>query len=122
MPFVAGKSGNVLDQYRCGKIYDAIDTGNNRLAIAKADQLIKTATPSPLAKVLKCIALVRLGEYKEAGELSDEILKGRIDMSMLYPLKFVLPRLDRTTQLAELLMEASPVSYTHLTLPTKRIV
>ena len=107
MPFVAGKSGNVLDQYRCGQIYDAIDTGNNRLAIAKADQLIKTATPSPLAKVLKCIALVRLGEYKEAGELSDEILKGRIDMSMLYPLKFVLPRLDRTTQLAELLMEAS---------------
>ena len=82
MPFVAGKSGNVLDQYRCGQIYDAIDTGNNRLAIAKADQLIKTATPSPLAKVLKCIALVRLGEYKEAGELSDEILKGRIDMSL----------------------------------------
>lgn len=107
MPFVAGKSGNVLEQYRCGQIYDAIDTGNNRLAITKADQLIKAATPSPLAKVLKCIALVRLGEYKEAGELSDEILRGRVDMSMLYPLKFVLPRLDRSAQLAELLMEAS---------------
>lgn len=107
---MASKAGSILDQYRCAPVYNALDTGNNRVAIAKADELIRAGNATQLARALKSVALIRSGAFAEARKISDEIIRGRIDMNVLAPLSLVLTHVDRLPQLAELLLSASEAS------------
>lgn len=100
-------SGALFDQYRCADVYSALDAGDSALAVRKADALIKTPQPVPLAKALKCIALLRLGNDTDAAALSEDILKGKVDKNMLLPMRYVLPQIGRSQQLAELLASMS---------------
>ena len=107
---MASKAGSILDQYRCAPVYDALDAGNNRVAISKADELIRAGNAIQLARALKSVALVRTGAFAEARKICDEIVRGRIDMNVLSPLALVLTHVDRLPQLAELLLSASEAS------------
>lgn len=104
---MAFKVGNILDQYKCTLVYDALDSGNNRLAIGKADELINGNNSAQLARALKSVALVRIGAFTEAGRVCDDIFKGRIEVTMIKPLSVVLPWIDRLPQLAKMLVAAS---------------
>lgn len=102
---VSGK-GNVLDQYRCSDIYNALETGNDSLALTKADALLKKG-PLPLASALRSIALVRLGRIDDARNEIEVLLRGNIDAGVLAPLSFVMPLIGMEQKLADLYIFAS---------------
>lgn len=97
---------NVLDQYRCSTIYDALETGNYPLALSKADQLLRNG-PFPLASALRCIALLQMGREEETHKQVDQLLRGNIDVGVLTPLSLVMPRIGLGNKLAELYVLAS---------------
>ncbi|WFD32196.1 mitochondrial distribution and morphology [Malassezia sp. CBS 17886] len=98
--------GSMFDQYRCADVYDALDSAKDSLAVSRADALLRSG-PMPLASALKSIALVRMGRRADADKECDRALAGRIDAGMLRPLDFVMSRLGRMQQLAELYAAAS---------------
>lgn len=98
--------GNVLDQYRCMDIYNAIESRNFSLAVKKADALLQAGT-FPLASALKSYALFRLGDKEQAGQEAEKVLSQKVNLSVIMPLELVLPSLGRTQQLAELYLAAS---------------
>lgn len=98
--------GNVLDQYRCMELYNAIDSRNYSLAVKRADALLQ-AGPFPLASALKTVALFRLGQTEEAAQEAERVLSQKVDLNVIMPLEMVLPRLGRVQQLADLYLAAS---------------
>lgn len=51
---------------RLRPIYDWLDTGNNKKALQEADKVLKKQPEFQCCKVLKCLALIRLGKEDEA--------------------------------------------------------
>ena len=51
---------------RLRPIYDWLDTGNNKKALQEADKVLKKQPEFQCCKVLKCLALIRLGKEGEA--------------------------------------------------------
>lgn len=98
--------GNVFDQYKCIEVYDALDNGQYGVAVNKADALLASG-PFPLARALKTLALFRQRRRHEAEREADQLLAGSVDLNVLSPLGFVLPRIGRARQLADLYMAAS---------------
>ena len=98
--------GNVLDQYRCMDLYNAIDSGSYSIAVKKADALLQ-AGPFPLGSALKTVALFRLGQKEQAAQEADRALSQKVDLNVIMPLEMVLPRLGRAQQLADLYLAAS---------------
>ncbi|WFD26357.1 mitochondrial distribution and morphology [Malassezia nana] len=98
--------GNVLDQYRCIDVYNAIESRNYPLAVKKADSLLQ-AGPFPLASALKALALFRLGRKDQAAEETEKVLSQKVDLNVIMPLDVVLPQLGRAQQLADLYLAAS---------------
>lgn len=97
---------NVLDQYRCADIYNALDTGNSALALTQADAVLRKG-PFALARALRAIALVRLHRDDEAAAEVERVLQGNIDAGVLTPLSYIMPRLGMAQRLAELYVLAS---------------
>ena len=98
--------GNVFDQYKCIEVYDALDSGQYGVAVNKADALLASG-PFPLARALKTVALFRQHRHDEAEREVDQLLGGSVDLNVLSPLGFVLPRMGKAKQLADLYMAAS---------------
>lgn len=60
---------NSVAERRLRPIYDWLDCGNNKKALQEADKLLKKQPNFQCAKVLKGLALLRLGKEKECEEL-----------------------------------------------------
>ncbi|XP_075236875.1 phagocyte signaling impaired [Lycorma delicatula] len=60
---------NSVAERRLRPIYDWLDCGNNKRALQEADKLLKKQPAFQCAKVLKGLALLRLGKEKECEEL-----------------------------------------------------
>ena len=59
---------------RLRPIYDWLDNGNNKKALQEADKVLKKQPNFQCCKVLKCLALIRLGK-----ELDAEIILNKVN-------------------------------------------
>eukprot|EP00126_Sphaerothecum_destruens_P000803 Sdes_comp11058_c0_seq1m2682 len=66
-----------IEERRLRPIYDAIDGGNNKLALQLIEKLLKKQNDSKMAKCLKALVLSRCGRTAEAIEVIDEVEKAR---------------------------------------------
>ncbi|RWS25838.1 N-alpha-acetyltransferase 25: NatB auxiliary subunit-like protein [Leptotrombidium deliense] len=62
-----------VNERRLRPIYDCLDNGNNKKALQEADKVLKKQRDSQCAKVLKCLALMRLGKQEECLSLLNEV-------------------------------------------------
>ena len=72
---VMAKSSAVsqVAERRLRPIYDWLDTGNNKKALQEADKVLKKQPDSQCCKVLKCLALIRLGKEAEAETILNKV-------------------------------------------------
>lgn len=62
-----------VNERRLRPIYDCLDNGNNKKAIQEAEKALKKHKDFQCAKVLKALALLRLGRHDESSVILDEI-------------------------------------------------
>ncbi len=99
----------MLAERTCGPIYNAIDTGNNVLAVRHADKILQSQPDLALALSLKAIALVRLGKRDEANALCTKLVTRGLrkgEEGCLTPLTWTLGRLGRRSDEVALLEAA----------------
>lgn len=65
---------NTVAERRLRPIYDWLDNGNNKKALQEADKVLKKQQDFQCCRVLKCLALIRLGREEEAGPILDKVL------------------------------------------------
>ncbi|KAK3084712.1 hypothetical protein FSP39_017808 [Pinctada imbricata] len=70
---MASRSHVDVNERRLRPIYDCLDNGNNKKAIQEADKVLKKQKDLQCAKVLKALALLRLGRQDESSVLLQEI-------------------------------------------------
>ncbi|XP_072164093.1 N-alpha-acetyltransferase 25, NatB auxiliary subunit-like [Diadema setosum] len=73
---MAGRSGHVdaVNERRLKPLYDNLDNGNYKIALQAADKLLKKHKDLHCAKVLKALALLRIGRRKESFALTEEVV------------------------------------------------
>ncbi len=89
----------MLAERACGPIYNAIDTGNNSLAVRHADKVLQSQPDLALALALKALALVRSGKRDEANPICTKLVARGLrpgEDNALNPLTWTLGRLGRT--------------------------
>ena len=59
---------------RLRPIYDWLDNGNNKKALQEADKVLKKQPDFQCCKVLKCLALIRLGREGEAETILHKVI------------------------------------------------
>ncbi|XP_014254819.1 N-alpha-acetyltransferase 25, NatB auxiliary subunit [Cimex lectularius] len=62
-----------VTERRLRPIYDSLDNGNNKKALQEAEKVLKKQPNLQCAKVLKCLALLRMGKKTECTELLEVI-------------------------------------------------
>ncbi|PWY97926.1 hypothetical protein BCV70DRAFT_202414 [Testicularia cyperi] len=88
----------LLAERTCGPIYNAIDTGNNVLAVRHADKILASQPDLALAMALKSLALVRSGKHADANAVCDKLIARGLrkgEDGALTPLTWTLGRLGR---------------------------
>ncbi|KAK7088103.1 N-alpha-acetyltransferase 25, NatB auxiliary subunit-like [Littorina saxatilis] len=70
---MASRSHVDVNERRLRPIYDCLDNGNNRKAIQEADKVLKKQKDFQCAKVLRALALLRLGRQDESAVLLQEV-------------------------------------------------
>jgi len=65
---------NSVNERRLRPIYDWLDNGNNKKALQEAEKVLKKQPSLQCAKVLKALALIRLGKSEEAQSTLQEVL------------------------------------------------
>uniref|UniRef100_A0A0B7AIK1 Uncharacterized protein n=1 Tax=Arion vulgaris TaxID=1028688 RepID=A0A0B7AIK1_9EUPU len=70
---MASRSHVDVNERRLRPIYDCLDNGNNKKAIQEADKVLKKQKDLTCAKVLKALALIRMGQMSKGSELLEEI-------------------------------------------------
>lgn len=88
----------MLAERTCGPIYNAIDTGNNLLAVKHADAILKSQPDLALASALKALALVRVGKRDEASDVCTKLAARGLrkgEENALSSLTWTLGRLGR---------------------------
>ncbi|KAJ8312970.1 hypothetical protein KUTeg_010343 [Tegillarca granosa] len=70
---MASRSHVDVNERRLRPIYDCLDNGNNKKAIQEADKVLKKQKDLQCAKVLKALALLRLGRQDDSSGLLQEI-------------------------------------------------
>ncbi|KAJ9475894.1 N-terminal acetyltransferase B complex subunit MDM20 [Pseudozyma hubeiensis] len=88
----------MLAERTCGPIYNAIDTGNNILAVRHADKILQSQPDLALACALKALALVRSGRRTEAHDVCTKLIARGLrkgEDNVLTPLTWTLGRLGR---------------------------
>ena len=89
----------MLAERTCGPIYNAIDTGNNTLAVRHADKILQSQPDLALASALKALALVRSGRHDDASAVCTQLITRGLrkgEDNALTPLTWTLGRLGRT--------------------------
>ncbi|KAK3804416.1 hypothetical protein RRG08_006716 [Elysia crispata] len=72
---MASRSHVDVNERRLRPIYDCLDNGNNKKAIQEADKVLKKQKDLSCAKVLKALALLRMGRMPEGNSLLAEVHK-----------------------------------------------
>ena len=67
---------------RLRPIYDWLDTGNNKKALQEADKVLKKQPDFQCCKVLKCLALIRLGKEGEAETILNKVREFSLKIHM----------------------------------------
>ncbi|KAK0047677.1 N-alpha-acetyltransferase 25 NatB auxiliary subunit [Biomphalaria pfeifferi] len=70
---MASRSHVDINERRLRPIYDCLDNGNNKKAIQEADKVLKKQKDLTCAKVLKALALLRMGRHAEGSSLLSTI-------------------------------------------------
>ncbi|XP_077995512.1 N-alpha-acetyltransferase 25, NatB auxiliary subunit-like [Glandiceps talaboti] len=70
---MAGRSHVDVNERRLRPIYDNLDNGNNKIAAQLADKVLKKQKDLHCAKVLKALALLRLGKHSESFNILQEV-------------------------------------------------
>ena len=70
---------NSVAERRLRPIYDWLDNGNNKKALQEADKVLKKQPDFQCCRVLKCLALIRLGKEGEA-----ETILNKVNISSLF--------------------------------------
>ncbi|XP_021357895.1 N-alpha-acetyltransferase 25, NatB auxiliary subunit-like [Mizuhopecten yessoensis] len=70
---MASRSHVDVNERRLRPIYDCLDNGNNKKAIQEADKVLKKQKDLQCARVLKALALLRLGRHDESAILLKDI-------------------------------------------------
>lgn len=99
----------MLAERACAPIYNAIDTGNNILAVRHADKVLQSQPDLALASALKALALVRSGKRHEANIICTNLVSRGIrkgEDNVLTPLTWTLARLGRSEDEIALLESA----------------
>ncbi|GFR60420.1 N-alpha-acetyltransferase 25, NatB auxiliary subunit-like [Elysia marginata] len=72
---MASRSHVDVNERRLRPIYDCLDNGNNKKAIQEADKVLKKQKDLACAKVLKALALLRMGRLPEGNAILAEVHK-----------------------------------------------
>ncbi|XP_020285803.1 N-alpha-acetyltransferase 25, NatB auxiliary subunit [Pseudomyrmex gracilis] len=64
---------NTVNERRLRPIYDWLDSGNNKKALQEADKVLKKHPTNQCARVLKALALLRLGKENECLVIIDKV-------------------------------------------------
>ena len=64
---------NSVAERRLRPIYDWLDNGNNKKALQEADKVLKKQPEFQCCRVLKCLALIRLGKEGEAESILNKV-------------------------------------------------
>eukprot|EP00057_Strongylocentrotus_purpuratus_P004285 XP_003728406.1 PREDICTED: N-alpha-acetyltransferase 25, NatB auxiliary subunit [Strongylocentrotus purpuratus] len=74
---MAGRSGHVdvVNERRLKPLYDNLDNGNYKMALQAADKLLKKHKDLHCAKVLKALALLRMGRRKESLAITEDVIE-----------------------------------------------
>nr|XP_054748094.1 N-alpha-acetyltransferase 25, NatB auxiliary subunit-like [Lytechinus pictus] len=74
---MAGRSGHadVVNERRLKPLYDNLDNGNYKIALQAADKLLKKHRDLHCAKVLKALALLRMGRRKESLAITQDVIQ-----------------------------------------------
>ena len=64
---------NTVNERRLRPIYDWLDNGNNKKALQEADKVLKKQPSNQCARVLKALALLRLGKENECQIIMDKV-------------------------------------------------
>ena len=70
----AAAAQNSVAKTRLRPIYDWLDNGNNKKALQEADKVLKKQPAFQCCKILKSLALLRLGRENEAQPILDSVL------------------------------------------------
>ncbi|BFZ19068.1 hypothetical protein BsWGS_22107 [Bradybaena similaris] len=70
---MASRSHVDVNERRLRPIYDCLDNGNNKKAIQEADKVLKKQKDLTCAKVLKALALIRMGQMSKGSALLAQI-------------------------------------------------
>ena len=76
---------NSVAERRLRPIYDWLDNGNNKKALQEADKVLKKQPDFQCCRVLKCLALIRLGKESDA-----EIILNKVNIFLLILMKGLL--------------------------------
>jgi len=71
----SNKQNDAATDRRIRVVYDHLDSGNNKKALQEIDKLLKKNSDLVIAKALKALALVRLGNAKDSRQYVDEVIK-----------------------------------------------
>ena len=64
---------NSVAERRLRPLYDWLDNGNNKKALQEADKVLKKQPEFQCCRVLKCLALIRLGKEAEAESILNKV-------------------------------------------------
>ena len=64
---------NSVAERRLRPIYDWLDNGNNKKALQEADKVLKKQPDFQCCRVLKCLALIRLGKEGDAEVILNKV-------------------------------------------------
>ncbi|KAI0241030.1 N-alpha-acetyltransferase 25, NatB auxiliary subunit [Lamellibrachia satsuma] len=70
---MASRGGVDVSERRLRPIYDCLDNGNNKKALQEADKVLKKQKNFSCAKVLKGLALLRLGRQEDCVSMIEEV-------------------------------------------------
>lgn len=94
---------------------DYLDNGNNKKALQEADKVLKKQSDFPCCKVLKALALMRMGREEEAQPLIDSVLnESPTDESTLQAMNIAYKELQQR--------ELEPETATLLTQPNQPFI
>ncbi|XP_024887489.1 N-alpha-acetyltransferase 25, NatB auxiliary subunit [Temnothorax curvispinosus] len=68
-----GHVDNTVNERRLRPIYDWLDNGNNKKALQEADKVLKKHPTNQCARVLKALALLRMGKENECQAIMDKV-------------------------------------------------
>ncbi|KAL5489723.1 MDM20 [Sanghuangporus weigelae] len=88
-------------------IYDAVDSGSNKLAVQQCNKVLKKYPNLDVVKALKALAIVRMNKIDECLPICDEVLASKpADLDTLNVMMLVLRALGRHSDLVTMYDEA----------------